>query len=179
MKMSTVLLFFMLAIAFQTKSQSIYSLNIPALYGGNIELSAFAGKKIMFVIAPVSDFDSLKLKDLRNFQAANQSKVQVVGILSNEHGYHDSLKSKITALYQRMQVSIPLTAGMYTTKSNVSSQGNIANWLTQKSQNKLNDEDIEGIFQKFLVSKNGKLTNVFNAYTLFTSPAVKSSIQMP
>ena len=172
-----LLIMFMLAL--QTKSQSIYSMRVPSLTGGNIELNVFSGKKLMFVIMPISDFDSIKLRELKNFQTANQSKVQVIGILSIDHGYHDSLKSRIILLYQKMSISVPLTEGMHTKKSSGSMQGEIAKWLTHKALNKINDEELEGIFQKFLVNKSCKLTNVFYAYTSFQSPAIKFSLQVP
>ncbi len=157
--------------------QSIYTQSFTNIDGGSVSLNTFQGKKILFLIAPIKEADSLKLNEIVAFASKYPDTVKLVGIMSIEDGYVDSNKASIKSMYQSKGINILLTQGMNTKKVAGANQGAIMKWLTNQTMNKRFDDDAGGVGQMFFVNEVGKLYSVLIAQTPLNSPAVDRSVK--
>ncbi len=158
-------------------SQSIYTQSITNIDGGTVSLNTYQGKKIVFMIAPIKEADSMKLNEIIAFAAKYPDSVKLVGIMSIDDGYVDSNKASIKSMYQSKGINILLTQGMNTKKVAGANQGAIMKWLTDQTMNKRFDDDAGGVGQMFFVNEVGKLYSVLIAQTPLNSPAVDRSVK--
>jgi glutathione peroxidase len=153
-KKSLFLFIVVLSFYLNSNSQSLYDLRIKTIAGDSVALSTYAGKKIMFIIAPLSGSDSLYTQ-LKEFKSRYKDSVHVVGILSVEDGYKNADADKLKKLYQN--AGITLTEGMSTKKSSGVSQSLLLQWLTDKNKNRHFNNDAAGPGTKFFVNEKGRL----------------------
>lgn len=133
-------------------SQALYDLPVKDIDGNAINLKKYIGKKILFLVVPVKRTDSLLIQ-LDSFLVQYSSKINVIGILSNEDGYRPDTKSTLKQLYANK--GIVLTEAMNIRKGQ--DQSPLLQWLTDRSKNHHFDMDAKGIGQKFFVSETGRL----------------------
>jgi glutathione peroxidase len=158
MKKLLILLFVSGVFSIIASGQSVYDLSFTNIDGGSVSLSTYEGKRILFIIAPVSAADSLRLDEIKTFQQRyGKDTLAIIGIMSNEDGYSAGNNTAIKNLYQTREIEIVLTGGMYTKKSAGANQSSLLQWLTEKDQNRRFDFDANGIGHKFFVSKGGKI----------------------
>ena len=157
--------------------QSIYTQSLTDIDGSSVSLSTYLGKKILFLIAPVNEADSLKLDEIVAFAAKYPDSVKMVGILSIEDGYVDSNKASIKSMYQSKGINMVLTQGMLTQRDAGTNQGAIMKWLTTGSMNKRFNTDANGVGQLFFVNEAGSLFSVLIPQTPLLSAAVKRCIE--
>lgn len=143
-------------------SQSIYDVGLTNIDGGSISLNSYQGKKILFIIAPLSSSDSNRLRELKIFHGRYGDSVKIVGIMSIEDGYSSANNAAIKSLYDSsgININIALTSGMYTKKSAGSNQAPLMHWLTEKDVNHKYDTDAKGVWDKYFVNTVGKLYGV-------------------
>ena len=145
--------------------QGIYDHSFKALSNKNIQLKDFAGKKLLFIILPVSAKDSL-IDQLKNFAATYSDKIQVIGVLSQEEGRSKDSKAEIKAAYQN--TGILVTEEMGSRKGD--GQAPLMKWLTNKTENGRFDTDAKGPGQKFFVNEKGRLYAVLGGKLPLSSP---------
>lgn len=162
--------------ALRANGQSVYTQSIRDINDQEVTLSICQGKKTMFIIAPVEQADSLKLDAIAAFNNRYGDTIKLIGIISKEHGYVDSNKARIKAMYQSKGINMLLTQAMFTKKEAGANQSALLKWLTVKSLNKRFGEEVLGIGQKFFVDENGKLYAVLIPQTDLFSPAVERNI---
>jgi glutathione peroxidase len=160
-----------LSVAFTADCQGIYDHSFKDLDSKNIHLKDFAGKKLLFIILPVSATDSLA-GQLKSFVASYGDKVQVIGVLSQEDGYSKDSKAVIKTMYQN--TGIVVTESMSSRKGN--GQSPLMKWLTNKDENGRFDRDIEGPGQKYFVNEQGKLYAVFSGRLSLSSPFINKVV---
>jgi hypothetical protein len=148
----------LMGIGWYAGAQTIYSQSFKNIDGQTVTLSSFQHKKLLLFIAPIERSDSLRINEIDSFQTVYGDSVQLIGIMSIEDGYTDSLLQEIKAYYTGS--NIILTEGMYTRKAAATSQHALLQWLTTRSLNKRTDDDIIGTGQKFFISSNGRLQEV-------------------
>ncbi len=158
-------------------SQSIYTQSFTDIDGGSVSLSTYQGKKILFMIAPLKEADSLKLNEIVAFAAKYPDSVKMVGIMSIEDGYVDSNKASIKSMYQGKGINMVLTQGMLTHRDAGTNQGTIMKWLTSRALNKRFSDDAGGVGQMFFVNEMGNLYSVLIAQTSLISPAVDRNLK--
>lgn len=154
---------------------AIYNQSVTNIDGGQVMLNSYAGKKVLFIIAPARLADTAKVDELVAFNTRYGDTVKLIGIMSLEDGFEDSNKVAIKSMYQSRGVNIVLTQGMYTKKSSAN-QSAIMQWLTKRTMNKRFDDDAGGVGQQFYVDENGKLFSVLIAQTDLFSPAVERNV---
>jgi hypothetical protein len=174
LKPTVMLLFFSVTLkAFSQTSTpvipSIHAHTITTINNTSLSLSSLAGKKIVFVIAPLSIRDSAKIRAIKEFQNKYDTSVQVIGILTHELGYKDSLQSKIIALYNNTK-PIMLTTAIYATTTPQHAQNSLLKWLLTKAENKVFDSRFSGDMQKFFLDEQGALYHVASPSLEFASP---------
>lgn len=154
---------------------SVYTQSVTNIDGGQVLLNSYAGKKILFIIAPAKLADTAKVDELAAFNTRYGDTIKLIGIMSLEDGYVDSNKAAIKSMYQSRGVNIVLTQGMYTKKTSAY-QPALMQWLTKRTMNKRFEEDAGGVGQQFYVDESGKLFSVLIAQTNLFSPAVERNV---
>ncbi len=136
----------------------IYSLTIKTIEGQKIELSQYKGKKILFVVLPMTAQDTtIKVKQLRALQDKYDSSLIIIGVLSEELGYDKKDDNKIKKMYENQKNTFLITEGMRVKKDSLEKQTSIFRWLTKKENNTHFDNDVKGIGHKFFVDERGEL----------------------
>jgi glutathione peroxidase len=139
---------------------SFYSLQFQDSNGATVSMSQFQGKKILLVnIAS----ESSKVGQLAGLQQLHQQygdSVVVIGFPSNSFG-HEPLSD--AAIRQFCQNNYGVTF-MLASKNPIAGPVNqpVYNWLTQVTENSVNNDPVRGDFQKYLVSENGTLIGIFS-----------------
>lgn len=152
-------------------AQSFNELSFKRINGDSVWLSGFAGKKVVFVVAPLSQTDS-NFTPLQNFLNKYKDSVQVIGIVSIEDGYQPSNVIALQSMYNNS--GILLTEGMYTRKGSGANQSALLRWLTDKNNNRHFDMDVRGIGQKFFVTGKGRLYAVMSPQVSFNAPIMSA-----
>lgn len=142
-------------ISFQVTAQSIYVQPLNDINGNVINLKKYFGKKMVFIIIPISLEDSSTISEIDSFLVSCDAKAVVFGIPSREDGYTDSQKAALQQIYTGKK--IVLSEGMYTKKSSASNQSPIMQWLTYRNKNFRSDADAAGPGQAFFVAEPGNL----------------------
>ena len=141
---------------------SIYDISITSLEGKTIDLNDFKGKKILFVnVASKCGFTS-QYKNLQKLHDTYGEKVEIIGIPCNQFGSQEpgtaaEIKEFCTKNYG--------VSFLMSEKSQVkgANQHPLYKWLTNKSENGIQDSEVSWNFQKYLVDENGKLMQVFKS----------------
>jgi glutathione peroxidase len=154
-----------ISAVYTARCQGIYEHSFKDLNSRNIHLKDYAGKKILFIILPVSATDSLT-DQLKNFVATYGDKIQVIGVLSQEEERSTNSKVEIKAAYQN--TGIWVTEEMGSRKGE--GQSPLMKWLTNKNENGRFDIDAKGPGQKFFVNEKGRLYAVLTGKLPLSSP---------
>jgi glutathione peroxidase len=159
-----------LCATYTADCQGIYDHSFSDINSKKILLKDFAGKKLLFIILPVTATDSV-VTQLKNFVATYGEKVRVIGVLSQEDGYSKNRKADVKAIYQN--TGILITDAMCSRKGNC--QSPLMKWLTNKNENGHFDLDVRGPGQKFFVNEQGKLYSVLGQMSL-SSPFINKIV---
>ncbi|HEU4471643.1 MAG TPA: hypothetical protein VFR58_11195 [Flavisolibacter sp.] len=167
----------LLLMATAGNTQSVYQLSVKDIDGNPINLNAYAGKKILFYLLPLSASDSGFLQ-LQAFKSRYLDTVQVIGVPSIEDGFQQSSgAASLKALYSNLGIII--TQGMHTRKSSGANQSELMQWLTNKSKNLHFDMDALGIGHKFFVSGTGRAFAVMPPQVPLTAPLFDRIVRSP
>lgn len=143
-------------IVFQT---SLYSLHFTTASGNNVSLSAYQGKKILFVnIATGSRYVS-QLSALQLLQERYGDSLAVLAFPSNSFSHEPREDSAILSFC----TSVYHTNFPVARKSPVNGTGTqpVYNWLGKGSENGAFDSPLSGDFQKYLISSSGEIIGVY------------------
>lgn len=140
--------------------KTIYEFKIPSLSGGEIDFSAFKGKKILVVNTASKCGFTKQYKGLEALYEANKEKLVIVGFPSDNFGGQEFKdNSEISEFCQKnFGVTFPLTTRVDVKGDNTTP---IFKFLTSKSENGVLDATIGWNFNKFLLDENGKLLAYF------------------
>lgn len=145
----------------------IHSIAIKALDGNDIELSQYKGKKLLFIVLPLSAEDTtVNVKQLAQLQDKYRSTLVVVGVPSIEAGFKPHNADKVKKLYKEAHILV--TEGMNVKKGG--QQATLFQWLTSKEQNGHFDLDVKGVGSKFFVDEGGELYAVMGPNFILTHP---------
>lgn len=162
-------------------ANTIPAYTVPKIEGGSQAISAFQGKKILFVTLPIiqnAANDSI-LYSLDTLAAAHQTELAVIAVPAFEDGFSNTLKASLQQWYRsKLGNYIVVTDGMYTRKSSGSQQHVLFKWLTTATQNESFDIDVEGPGYKYFVRANGELYGVLRTHVKIGSLAVNRTIRM-
>lgn len=160
------LLFLTLTVA--ASSQSLYNLTINNIDGDSVQLSSFSGKKLLVMILPLSDQDSIA-GQLVSLAGQHSDSVAVIGVISLEDGYTGEMKEAIKVFYGG--AGITLTEPMYIRKSSTGQSG-LMQWLTDKDKNRHFNRDADAIGMMFFVGETGKIFAVLGRQGGLQSPII-------
>lgn len=153
-----LLLLFITAFAFTT---SIYTYSVLPNTGSPVSLSAFQGKKILFVNIASNSRDTGQIEKLKQLQNLYADSLVIVLFPSNSFG-HEPLND----------AQLELRYGAYTgphfllakkTEVTGSNQTPVYRWLTTKSENGTLGNPVGNDFFKYVVDETGQLIGVFSS----------------
>lgn len=142
----------------------LYDIKINTLNGDPIELSTYAGKKLLFVnVASKCGFTPQYL-DLQSLHETFKEKVVIIGLPCNQFGSQEPGNSE--SIQEFCQVNYGVTF-LITEKIEVkgSNQHPLYEWLTQKRLNGKKNSVVKWNFQKYLVDEQGELIDYFYSIT--------------
>jgi glutathione peroxidase len=155
-------MFFVLLLGALTAhtQNSIYSFKVNAANGEEIDFNDFRGKLIMVVnIASGSERNkqSQQLDTLCRLYASQG--LVVVAVPSNDFNKEPKTNEQIQTWAAGLHPNLRVTA-----KATVSgaSPSPLYEWCTKKTGNGVMDTPVTGDYQKFIISKEGKLIGAFN-----------------
>lgn len=139
---------------------SIYQFKVDGIEGGQIDFSAFRGKKILVVNTASQCGYTPQYKELEELYQQYKEKLVIVGFPANnfggqEPGSNADIKSFCEKNYG---VSFPLAAKISVKGDDMAP---VYQWLTHKTQNGVLDADIKWNFNKFLLNEKGEMIAYF------------------
>lgn len=159
--MKFILFFFFYMVTLNgVHSQTIYSFKVENIDGKMIDLSSFKGKKIMIVNTASKCGLTPQYEALESLYKKYQSKnFVIIGFPSNdffkqEPGNNAEIKDFCLKNYG---VSFPMMAKIAVKGKKMHP---LYSFLTTKSQNGLEDNNVKWNFQKYLIDTKGKLVRV-------------------
>jgi glutathione peroxidase len=146
----------------KTPVTSIYDIDINALEGDSLDLSAFKGKKLLIVNVASKCGFTPQYKDLQDLHELYGDKLVIIGVPCNQFlGQEPGDAEKIATFCERNYgVTFQITEKVDVKGSN---QHPLYTWLTDKSKNGSNDSNVKWNFQKYIISENGELEAIFGS----------------
>ncbi|HMH20211.1 MAG TPA: hypothetical protein VK563_00475 [Puia sp.] len=147
---------------------SLMDSSIVKLSGESVMLSQYSGRKLLVIILPTAHAvsDTVYIQKLASVCDHNSNRLVIIGVLSYEDGYRDSLSAVLKTWYSAYsRPNLLITAGMHTRKNTESAQNPLFKWLTDAGRNGHFDQDAGGVNQKFLIDQLGYLCGVYDART--------------
>lgn len=170
MKYILFYILFFLLLSFQ-EVDSIYNITIKSIDGNKIELAQFKGKKMLFVLLPLSSQDTvLSVREITSLRAKYKDSLVVIGIPPEESGYKKLDAQKVKNMYKGANTDIIIAEGMKVQKS--AQQSALIHWLTDKKRNGHFDSSMEDVGSKYFVDEGGELYAVMGPKSRLTSELV-------
>lgn len=142
------------------EESSIHAFTIPSIDGGEIDFSAFSGRKILVVNTASDCGFTGQYQQLQQLYVEYGDKLVVVGFPSNDFGEQEQGTNReiMNFCSYRYGVTFPLAS-----KSEVTGpQANaVFRWLTSREIDSNLNKTITWNFQKFLLNELGELIAVF------------------
>ncbi|MCD6091111.1 MAG: glutathione peroxidase [Bacteroidales bacterium] len=164
--MRNLMLIFVLFMSLYGFSQaSFYDFVVEDINGNDFDFSQLAGKKVMIVNTASKCGFTPQYEDLEKlYKEFGGNDFVIIGFPANnflhqEPGTNDEIKEFCTLNYG---VSFPMM-GKISVKG--SDMHEFYKWLTQKDLNEFQDSKVSWNFQKYLISKEGKLEKVISPKT--------------
>lgn len=158
--MKKLIAFMLLAIPVVGFSQqSIYDLEIDSIGSGSkIKMERFRGSKLLIVNIASLDTGFSQLLELKKLKQMNEGKLAVLVVPSNDFNSEPAGEAAIGAFLSRFNIPFTVAKKVHVKGADMHP---LYKWLTRKNLNGVEDGEVKAPFQKYLVSKNGRLTNVF------------------
>ena len=150
------------ALSMNALSQStIYSFQIDSVTGNSvINFSAFQGKKILVINAASSDSASDQYVQIKQLNSLYKDSLVIIVVPSNSFNTENADGSAMLSFYsQDLNNRFPVTKKVSVKGFDIAP---LYQWLTQKTKNGVMDSEVKRSFQKYLISKSGKLIGVFS-----------------
>lgn len=155
-----------------TQEKNIYQFEVQDLYGKPFDFSQLKGKKVMIVNTASECGLTPQYEELQKlYELFQDSDFEIIGFPANNFGGQEPGSDEEIAAFceQNYGVSFPMM-------SKISVKGEdmhpIYQYLTQKSQNGVQDSEVQWNFQKYLLNEEGQLVKVIEPRTLPTDPEI-------
>ena len=153
-------------------SQTIYQFKVKDLSGEEFDFGSLKGKKVMIVNTASKCGLTPQYKDLEALYKEYKDKgLVIIGFPANDFAGQEPGTNKEIAEFCEMNygVTFPMMDKI-TVKGDAMAP--VYKFLTQKSQNGLQDSEVEWNFQKYLINENGQLEKVIGPQTLPNDPEI-------
>ena len=140
--------------------QTIYQFKVEDLSGKTFDFASLKGKKVMIVNTASKCGNTPQYKELEALYKKYASKgLVIVGFPANNFGAQEPGTNKEIATFCQLNYGVT-----FQMMSKVSVKGKdmcaVYQFLTQKSQNGLQDSQVEWNFQKYLLNEKGELVKI-------------------
>ena len=141
-------------------NSNFHQFKIESISGGEIDFSAYKGKKILIVNVASKCGYTPQYKELQELYTTFGDKLVVIGFPCNDFGGQESgSNSEIqTFCDSKYGVTFPMTTKV---KIKGKDAHPIYQWLTSKDQNGVMDADVRWNFHKFLIDEQGNLVKAY------------------
>jgi glutathione peroxidase len=146
--------------AFKDSTKTIYDFKVKTIDGGNFDFASLKGKKVLVVnTASLCGFTPQYASLERLYKEYGGDKFTIVGFPANNFGHQEpDSNSKIkTFCTKNYGVTFPMMEKISVKGDDMAP---IYKWLTQKSENGVQDAPIKWNFQKFMIDENGHWAGV-------------------
>lgn len=158
----------------------LYSLSLNNIEGKKVDLSAFRGKKLLFVVLPLFAEDTaLRLSELQSLQNRYDTSLVVIGVPAEETGFEKAKEKELKNLYKNMPANFILAEGMKVKKSAGAAQAPLFQWLTDRTKNRHFDQEVQGPGHKFFVDEAGELYAVMGPKISLSHPVIERILSKP
>jgi glutathione peroxidase len=171
-KLLMLFLFLLLATA-ASSQKSFYDYKISSVNGNKIDFNNLRGKLIIVVNIASGSERNVQLRQLDTLcqRYASQGLI-VVAFPTNDFNKEPKSNDEIRAWASGLHPNL-----MVLNKTSVKGESRTAfyNWCTKKSENGMVNMEVVGDYQKFIVSKDGKVVGVFSgALSPLAEPFIKA-----
>ena len=170
-------LFILLISAFSIKGfsqKSFYELKIKSITGATIDLSVYRNQTVLIVNTALNSSDAAQLQELEKlYQQFKGKGFVIIAVPSNDFSNEPKSENEIGPFYKNA-VSFIIAEKSPVSGGNISS---LYKWLTRKAENGSLSNDVKRDFQKFLISKDGKLVGIFSGKLSPSSEILKNAIK--
>lgn len=146
--------------------KSIHQFKVTDLYGESFDFSTLKGKKIMVVNTASECGLTPQYEQLQAiYEKYKDKNFVIVGFPANNFGAQEPGSDKEIAAFCKKNYGVT-----FPMMSKISVKGNdmheLYQFLTQKSQNGLEDSEVKWNFQKYLLNERGNLVKVIGPQVL-------------
>lgn len=143
---------------------SIYDIEINSLNNTPIRLSDFKGKHILFVNVASKCGFTPQYKELEELHNTHKDNLIVIGVPCNQFGKQEPGNSKEIQEFCQVNYGVSF---LITEKIDVkgTEQHPLYEWLTTRKLNNKKSSSVKWNFQKYLISKDGKLIDYYFSIT--------------
>lgn len=148
----------------QEPSNSIYDIKIKDIAGEPIDLSAYKGKKILFVNTASECGFTSQYKDLQKLHETHQDQLVVIGLPCNQFGGQEPGNADQIQNFCQVNYGVEF---LMTEKIDVKgdNQHELYKWLTNKDINGTKSSSVKWNFQKYLVDEQGRFIDYYFSVT--------------
>lgn len=172
MKIS-ILSFFLLVTMAGFTQKSVYDYKVSSIAGGKIDFKNLRNKLIIVVNISSGSERNVQLRQLDTLCRTYSSEGLIViafptNDFNKEPKSNKEIRSWVSGLHENL-----LVANMTSVKGE--KKAAFYNWCSKKSENGMLNTEVRGDFQKFIISKEGKLVGVFSgAVSPLAAPFIKA-----
>lgn len=155
----------MMATVINAQQKSFYDFTVKTIDGKDLPLSSFKGKKVLVVnVASKCGFTPQYAKLEELYTKYGNDNFVIIGFPANnflhqEPGSNEEIKEFCTLNYG---VTFPMMAKISVKGKDIAP---LYKWLTEKSENGVEDAKVSWNFQKFLIDENGNWVASFSPNT--------------
>ena len=156
----------------ETQIENIYQFKVKDLYGKEFDFSSLKGKKILVVNTASECGLTPQYKDLEAiYEKYKEKNFVIVGFPANNFGSQEPGTNEQIAKFCEMNygVTFPMMSKISVKGKDIDA---VYQFLTQKSQNGLQDSTVEWNFQKYLINEEGQLVKVLSPRVLPTDAEI-------
>ena len=142
---------------------SLYDIKINGLNGSPLDLSAFKGKKVLFVNVASHCGYTPQYRELQKLHE-NYPNLVVIGVPCNQFGNQERGSSESIQNFceTNYAITFPMTEKIHVRGAN---QHPLYKWLTSATMNGLKSSSVKWNFQKYLVDEDGQLIDYYYSIT--------------
>ena len=154
---------------------SVYTFTLPGIGGGQINLSQYAGKKILLVNTASQCQHAPQYAELQQLQQQYASSLVVIAIPSNNfNNMEPGSNEEIQQFIQQYKLSFPVAARQDVVGDEAHP---LYQWLAHQQQNGVMDVLPRWNFTKILIGKTGLIEKVFDPMVSPLSQRVKDAVE--
>ena len=141
---------------------SLYDLSVQLNNGETVSLSAWKGKKILFVNTASDCIYTRQYEMLQRLWEQHRDQLLVIGFPANDFREQEQADDTQIAQFCQVNFGVSFPLSKKTTVISDADQHPVYQWLTQPEKNGWNSQQPSWNFAKYLVDESGNLVACFD-----------------